>query len=114
MPLQKWFFFVSLLFMVGCQSPEKPSDQSTLPVNKSYRVKTVRHQNGWGFEIKQGEKTIIRQLHIPSIAGKRVFQTEKDAQKTGQLMIEKMEKKHFPPSVNKVELDSLHVAYSLE
>lgn len=107
MSLRSWLLNLSIL-LFACQQP-KEKIATTVGV---YHIKTVRHNNGWGYEIKQDEKTIIRQLSIPSIGGKQSFTTKEDAQKVGLLMAKKLDQKIFPPSISKKELDSLQVAYS--
>lgn len=107
MSLRNWLLSLSIL-LFACQQP-KEKVTTTVGV---YHIKTVRHNNGWGYEIKQQEKTIIRQLSIPSIGGKQSFTTKEDAQKVGLLMAKKLDQKIFPPSISKKELDSLQVAYS--
>jgi hypothetical protein len=98
--------FVAVLF--GCEFKQ---NKATSENSNSYQVKTIRHAQGWGYEIKKGEKTIIKQLTIPSISGKRVFTSEKDAVAVGDLMVKKIENNIFPPSISKKELDSLSVSY---
>jgi hypothetical protein len=109
MLLRNWLLSISIL-LLSCQQTTTPAIETSVGV---YHIKTVRHNNGWGYEIKQEEKTIIRQLSIPSIGGKQVFSTKEDAQKVGLLMAQKLNKKIFPPSINKHELDSLQVSYAM-
>lgn len=107
MQLKSWLLSISIL-LVACHSPK----EQIISTVGSYHIKTVRHNNGWGYEIKQAEKTIIRQLSIPSIGGKQSFTTKEDAQKVGLLVAKKLDKNIFPPSVSKKELDSLQVTYA--
>ena len=49
-------------------------------------------QGGWGYKINIGAKTHIYQDIIPTIQGRHVFQTKEDAQKVGDLLVQKMRK----------------------
>lgn len=75
-----------------------------LPVD----IRSLRFDNGWGYEIDVDHKTYIHQDCIPAITGFKRFQTEDQALKVGQLVIGKI-KSRRPPSVSLPELDSLHI-----
>jgi hypothetical protein len=62
--------------------------------------------NGWGYNIQKGRKTIIHQPYIPCIAGNVSFENKTTAQKTGDLVVEKLIKKQSP-RISKVELEAV-------
>ncbi len=63
---------------------------------------------GWGYEIVCKDKIIIKQDIIPAIQHAIPFQSEGDAEKIGQLVLNKMNSKKLP-SVSVAELDSLQI-----
>lgn len=73
-------------------------------------LKTYQVRDGWGYDIFLGDKVFIHQDQVPSISGKRVFLTEEDAKKTGNIMIQKIKKKKIP-SVDSLELIQAAVRY---
>ena len=62
---------------------------------------------GYGYEIFDNGRKIITQPYIPGIAGETTFTAKKDAAEVAEFVIKKIEKGEFPPSISKVELDSL-------
>lgn len=63
--------------------------------------------DAWGYKINIGHKTFIYQDIIPTIAGRHYFQTKEDAQKVGDLMVQKMRNngKSFPVITKQEMLD---------
>ena len=60
--------------------------------------------------IYEGERTIIVQPFIPVVAGKRAFRAEQDAQRVGNLVLERIEAgDEF--AISKGDLDNLGVTY---
>lgn len=67
-------------------------------------------ENGYGYKIYEGERTIIVQPFIPVIAGKRAFRAEQDARRVGNLVLERIEAgDEF--TISKGDLDNLGVTY---
>lgn len=84
---------------------------STCQCQKSsdYKVETFKTEIGWGYKVSQKGKTIINQPMIPAINGNRGFATGEEADQAGQLVVEKLEKGQFPPSLSLEELEKLGV-----
>ncbi|PTN09348.1 DUF4907 domain-containing protein [Mangrovibacterium marinum] len=76
------------------------------------RVETKAVDDGWGYQILINDSPYIDQQYIPAISGKHRFQTEKDAQKTGRLVLQKMQKGQLP-HLTVGELDSLGSVYTV-
>lgn len=131
--------FVYLLFttlLVSCSSQDKQSDpntvievrteQDTLKAqdgnnNDSYGIKSTNTEHnysariiytdslGWGYQIFDGNKMMINQVHIPSIQGRKGFKSRQSAQITANFILYKLSNNLFPPTVDEKELDSLGV-----
>ena len=84
--------------------------KSTLKVSK-YTVATFSQPEGWGYSISEKGKRIIDQQTIPGVPGNQGFQTSEDAQKVAELVIEKLEKGVFPPTVSEEELQKLGISW---
>jgi predicted glutamine amidotransferase len=73
-----------------------------------YDLRVVRHEQGWGYEIRRNEKPFIYQETIPAIEGKKAFADKRSAKKTGRLVLSKLQHNQMP-SVTKEELEKLGV-----
>ncbi|MBA3899261.1 MAG: DUF4907 domain-containing protein [Bacteroidetes bacterium] len=94
--------------MFGIKS-EEPSE---ITENKAdYRLEIFEQDNGWGYKIYAGQKVVIDQTHIPAISGVVAFYDKEQAEKTGKLVIAKIQSGIFPPTISITELDSLGVEY---
>lgn len=67
-------------------------------------------ENGYGYRIHEGERTIIVQPFIPVIAGKKPFRAEKDARRVGNLVLERI-KAGDEFAISKADLDNLKIMY---
>lgn len=63
---------------------------------------------GWGYTIRQNDKIIIKQTIIPTVESNPSFQSEEDAMKVGQLVLEKL-KNDKSPTVTKNDLNLLSI-----
>ncbi|MCH2224572.1 MAG: DUF4907 domain-containing protein [Crocinitomicaceae bacterium] len=92
-----------------------PESETTAPEQSSkseekYTYRVIHTENiGWGYEILEHESVIIKQIYIPAIQGNHAFSTEKDAQKTAEFILDKMNNNIFPPTLSKDELTYLNV-----
>jgi len=72
------------------------------------KVKTYQTPIGWGYDITANDTSLIHQDIIPGIQGKKGFATKEDAEKIGNLVLEKITNKKLP-SVTLQELDSFKI-----
>ena len=74
----------------------------------SYKV-IYEEQTGWGYQVFDGSKMVINQMHIPAVQGIQGFSSHKKAEKTAEYVVNQIEKGNFPPTLSKEILDSLKV-----
>jgi hypothetical protein len=68
-------------------------------------------QQGFGYALYQGGRKIIDQPDIPAIPSLAPFRSREEAERTAQLVSQKLEARVFPPAVTIRELDSLRIRY---
>ena len=74
------------------------------------KVFTVEPPNsGFGYKIFVDGSPKLSQNTIPAIPGNKAFSTPEKAMRAAEFVIHKMQSGEFPPTVNKMELDSLGV-----
>jgi Domain of unknown function (DUF4907) len=74
----------------------------------NYQESIFPSHNGWGYEIANSHRVIIRQEFIQSIPGQMPFASKRDAKKTADLVIRKLEEGKLP-TISKRELELLKV-----
>ncbi len=93
------------------QGPVKPLKNAYK--DASFETKIIEgQQNTFGYEIVitlQGKTQRIRQAHKPSVPGVRGFDTQEDAKKVADFVVNKIKTKGFPPTVTPDELKALGV-----
>ncbi|HOT13347.1 MAG TPA: DUF4907 domain-containing protein [Bacteroidales bacterium] len=98
--MTKQFLLVGSLFLfafVSCQT------------KKSLKVESFVVDEGWGYKLVFGKKTIIYQTNIPAIQNQQTFHSERDALVIGYLVKEKLLHNQIPPTVSLNELASAKV-----
>jgi hypothetical protein len=95
------------------QTPSKPAKSTpSKPRSKSnFTFFTHLQPDGWGYSISEKGKRIIDQQTIPGVPGNQGFRTTEDAQKVAELVIEKLEKGTFPPTISEEELQKLGISW---
>ncbi|MDY8136142.1 DUF4907 domain-containing protein [Aquimarina sp. 2201CG5-10] len=74
------------------------------------QVKELSDDPGWYYEIYKGNRLIIKQEHIPGVAGIQHFSSEEDAQKVAALVVNKLERMIIP-SITKIDLENCNVDF---
>lgn len=64
--------------------------------SRQTRVETYQVDGGWGYRIHFGDRTTIDQPFIPLLPGKTAFPSRRSAEKTGELVRERLEKGIVP------------------
>jgi hypothetical protein len=109
---------VLLVFSCGNDTPKKesptteqntPALEAKEPVKVNYSFETIGSESGWGYNILQNGEAFIRQPNIPSLPGNQGFDSEEKAIKVAEYILNKLSNGIMPPSINKIELDSLGV-----
>jgi hypothetical protein len=75
---------------------------------ENFHVESIKTATGWGYTIATDEKIIIKQTVIPIINNYKSFTTEKDALKTGNLVVKKLEA-NLSPTLTKKDLILLDI-----
>lgn len=96
------FFFFTAIFIVRNYTKKTETYTSVLKIAED---KTT------GYQIYKDNKLIIEQLTVPGSDGSKGFVNQQEAQEVADLVIEKLSKGMFPPTVTQNELDSLHIKY---
>lgn len=73
-----------------------------------YVAETFEINGGWGYCILKNNKIIIKQTHIPTIPERIRFKSQEDANKVGQLVLERI-KNNLPPTITKNDLFLLKI-----
>lgn len=88
----------------------EPSTKEEESTSLPYSSEVIYSEGiGWGYEIIQGESVLIKQVYIPAIQGNYAFETEEDARKTADFILEKLNNNIFPPTLSREELTYLDV-----
>jgi len=102
--------FAGAAFLSSCNGGKKSADSEGL---RNFKVTAISLDSaGWGYRIHQDTVPVIEQKFIPGLPGRAGFKTEKEALKTGALVVSKLEKGIWPPSVSEEELDSLGITFA--
>ncbi len=105
--------FTLILLLSACQQRADNKKEAVAPAAKDkmyVAVKTFQTSNGWGYAIYADGKLYIQQAFIPGIPGTHGFASEIDAQRTGNLVLNKMRQQQRFPVVTRQELQALGVA----
>jgi len=98
--------------MLSCHvKREKTIQETDLKTDPLYSVETFENDGGWGYKIEVAGKAKIKQSYIPGISGNTPFDSETDARRVGEFVVEKMKKGKYLPPVTKHDLDSLMIVY---
>lgn len=90
--------FVLVAVIIGMNINSSPKMQLT--------VTTVK--GGYGYQIKEGDRILIDQPVIPAISVEKAFKSREDAQKVGELVLQRV-KSHADFSVSVKELRELNI-----
>lgn len=74
------------------------------------RNEIIKVENGYGYQIFSGDKLLVQQEFIPAVKGYQTFQSEKDAKKVANLVIEKIQER-TSPQISVDELKELGVVF---
>lgn len=61
-----------------------------------YVVTQKSEQGGWIYNIYHSQQLLIKQEYVPALDGKFQFSTQKDAEKAGRKVMERLSKGHNP------------------
>ena len=97
---KKLFIFAAILLLIGAFGYK-----SLLTQKKHFQLHTYQLKNGqWAYKIYQKDRLLIDQDTIPGGEGGTAFSTKEQATAIGQLVVDKLEKGIFPPTITKEDL----------
>ncbi len=103
--------FLGVIFF-SCHS--KPNQAESKDVDGATKirveVKLLEFEDGWGYQVLEGDHVYINQPYIPAISGYHRFQTKDEALKTGQYLLQKLEQGKGL-RISPEEIDSLKITY---
>lgn len=107
------FMLLHLAINAACtQAPATPHRPDQTAAGQKYSVRIITAGAGtYGYEIYTAGKLLIRQLAVPAVPGNKGFQRKPDAEKVANLVVTKLSHGMMPPTVDKPELDKLHIQY---
>ena len=88
---------IGLLFLFICCNSDK-----------DWKLATIKTETGWGYTISNQDKIVIKQTIIPVISKIKSFETEAEAAKTGNLVLQKL-RNNISPTITKKELTLLAI-----
>lgn len=75
----------------------------------AYTLNVISLPTGWGYEVTADGKSLIYQPNRPGIGGDQGFASEEQARRVGELVVTKLRRGQFPPTVSRVEMQELGV-----
>jgi signal peptidase I len=71
-------------------------------------LQVITVKDGYGYQIKEGDRILIDQPVIPAISEEKAFKSREDAQKVGEIVLQRV-KNHTDFSVTVSELRKLNI-----
>ena len=104
--LKELNYLLLICILISCNNhpTNKDAINKDTFIIKVYSVDSL----SWGYDICKNEKVIIHQTNIPAINGNFAFKTKDNAQKTAELVVEKLKNNVFPPSLTKEEVEQIN------
>jgi len=93
---KKLLLLIGFLIFFSCNSKQGLS------------LESIKTPTGWGYLIKNNDKIIIKQSIIPVISTEKSFQSEEEALKVGNLVLDKL-KHQTSPTITKKDLILLSI-----
>lgn len=96
----KLFTFLLLCTLSACVQPE------SAPTDHELRI-IGTEASGYGYEIWKEGKCLIRQENLPTFEGEMRCPNKDCAKRIGAVVLQKLDAGHFPPTVEREEIESL-------
>ncbi len=84
-------------------------NQTVTNKSKTLHSEVIDLNDGYGYQIKVGNKIVILQEYIPGFPGKQKFASEEEALKTANLVLSKL-KEGKSPVLSPSEMEKLDIA----
>lgn len=102
------FFLIFLI--LSCEQNKSVNKELIKEVRteSKYHYEIIILASGqFGYDIYENKKKIIHQPNMPSVQGNNGFSQEIHAQKTAELVIQKLEAQIMPPSISHEEIQGI-------
>ncbi|MEI6694498.1 MAG: DUF4907 domain-containing protein [Bacteroidota bacterium] len=100
------FFCITTIIILN--SCNQAANQLTSAKKDVYMIKLLKmDSSGWCYDIYKNDKITIHQPNIPAVDGNFAFKSKEDAIKTAALVVEKLKKNIFPPSLSLEEVKTV-------
>ncbi len=97
------------------QNKDSPKSAKATHAAGTYKKNSFRYtitgneQNGYGYDVFEGNRIFIRQPSVPGMPGNKGIATKNDAEKVAKLVIKKLSNNIMPPTISRHELDNLKI-----
>lgn len=75
-----------------------------------YALHVEEYKDGWRYNIYSNNTLLIKQNYIPGIPSQKTFNSKRDAERIGYLVINRLEK-NDSPSITRIDLDENQIDY---
>ena len=101
---------IFLFSFISCKENIKESckDEINITQKASYKINTFKNKDSsWSYDIIKNNKIIIHQTIVPALDGNVNFRTQEEAFSLAKLVVEKLNRNIFPPSLTIEEVKSV-------
>jgi hypothetical protein len=102
------FCFLNMTILAQEKTQEKPKDNPYANANLTMKIIDAADST-FGYDILLDGKMLIHQPSVPAMPGNKGFKTKSDAEKTAELVINKIRNGEMPPTITVEELKKLKV-----
>ncbi len=95
--------FAGGLFLIFPKRMDEPKAEDLTPY-----VEVIELPQGYGYQIGQNGKILIRQKYIPAVQGERPFETADEAIRIAEMVLDKLRNGHSPV-ITVSELEEQHI-----
>jgi hypothetical protein len=70
--------------------------ETEISSNDSYDLEIIEIDEHWAYQISIGDRVVIRQMVVPAVRGKQMFESKDDAKKIGEIVLKKLQTEQLP------------------
>ncbi|MEP5253818.1 MAG: DUF4907 domain-containing protein [Winogradskyella arenosi] len=107
----KAVFLVITVLFVGFFYLQGAGEKEQINNDQSYVLEVLEKDSLWIYEVYEGTSLLIRQEYIPAVKGRQGFKTKEDAQKIGNLVLDKLSENKMP-AISIEDLNANAISYN--